>query len=235
MTRADIIGLVASYVYAFALLLVVEGTGRALKWPQHITRKIVHVGAGMWVWGILALFDHWYYGVIPFATFIIMNWVFYRFRLFQQMDSEESSPGTVYFALSITVLFLLFWRTENAVDRVPIAAAAVMAMTWGDALAHVIGRAIGTNKYTLFNHTRSWQGTATMVVVSFVAMFLTLWLLPGSTLSPNSVVIGPVSAAIMAFFTALVASMAEGASPLGLDNLTVPLLSAASLFLLYQL
>ena len=43
----------------------------------------------MWVWGILALFDTWQIGLIPFGTFIILNYVFYRFTIFQAMDSED--------------------------------------------------------------------------------------------------------------------------------------------------
>jgi phytol kinase len=236
VTRGDITGLILSYIYAFGLLIIVEAIGRQLKWPQHITRKVIHIGAGMWVWGILYFFDHWYWGLIPFATFIVLNYVFYRRQVFQQMDSRDSSPGTVYFAFSITLLFALFWRTgEGVTDRVPIAAAAVMAMTWGDALAHIIGRRFGRHTYMLFSHTRSWEGTAAMVVFGFAAVFLTLWLLPGSALSPASRVLGPASAAIMAAFAIMAAAIMEGVSPLGLDNLSVPLVSALSLFLLYQL
>ena len=233
MTRGDIAGLILSYVYAFGLLVVVEAAGRRFEWAQHFTRKIIHIGAGMWVWGILYFFDHWYYGLIPFATFIVLNYVFYRRQTFQQMDTSESSPGTVYFAFSITALFGLLWRTGVKVaDHVPIAAAAVMAMTWGDALAHIIGRRFGRHTYTLFGHTRSWEGTAAMVLAGYAAMFLTLWLLPGSSLSP---VLGAGSAAIMSLFTALVAAVSEGVSPAGLDNLSVPLTAALSLCLLYQL
>ncbi len=236
MTRGDIIGLVLSYVYAFGLLIAVEALGRRLRWPQHVTRKVIHIGAGMWVWAILYFFEHWYYGIIPFATFIVLNYIFYRRQVFKQMDAAESSPGTVYFAFSITLLFGLFWRTGGeVVDGAPIAAAAVMAMTWGDALAHLIGRRWGRRTYMLFGHTRSWEGTTAMAAFSFAAMFLTLWLLPGSALSPTSRVLGAASAAIMAAFATLSATLMEGVSPLGLDNLSVPLVSALALFLLYQL
>ncbi len=236
MTRGDITGLILSYVYAFGLLAVVETAGRRFKWAPHFTRKIIHIGAGMWVWGILYFFDHWYYGIIPFATFIVLNYVFYRRQTFRQMDTSESSPGTVYFAFSITALFGLLWRTNGgATDYAPIAAAAVMAMTWGDALAHIIGRRFGRRTYTLFGHTRSWEGTGAMVLVGYAAMFLTLWVLPGSSLSPASRVLGAGSAAIMSLFATLVAAVSEGVSPAGLDNLSVPLTAALSLFLLYQL
>lgn len=236
MTQGDIIGLVLSYVYAFGMLLGVEAIGKRLGWAQFFTRKLIHIGAGLWIWGILFFFDHWYFGVIPFATFIVLNYIFYRQQSFQQMDEEDSSPGTVYFAISITLLFLLFWRTEpGQLDRVPIAAAAVMTMTWGDAFAAIIGKRFGKHSYMMFGHSRTWEGTLAMIVVGFIALFLTLWLLPGSALSPQSRVLGVGSAAIMAFFGMIVAAFAEGVSPSGLDNLSVPLSTALALFLLYQL
>lgn len=235
MTRGDIVGLILSYVYAFGLLVVVEGLGRRLRWPQHVTRKLIHIGAGMWIWGILALFDHWALGVIPFTTFIGMNYLFYRRQTFQQMDEVESSPGTVYFAFSVALLFALFWRTGGAADHAPIAAAGVMAMTWGDAMAHLFGRRFGRHSYAMMGHTRTWEGSAAMVLFGFTAVFLTLWLLPGSALSPASRVLGPAAAAIMALFATMAAALLEGVSPAGLDNLTVPLGVALSLVLLYQL
>ncbi|HOA22900.1 MAG TPA: hypothetical protein PK801_07875 [Aggregatilineales bacterium] len=235
MTRGDITGLILSYVYAFGMLLAVEAIGRRFRWPQFFTRKVIHIGAGMWIWGILFFFDHWYWGVIPFATFIVLNYIFYRRQVFEQMDEADSSPGTVYFAISITLLFLLLWRTEpGQTDRVPIAAAAVMAMTWGDALAALLGRKLGRRTYSVFGHTRTWEGTLVMLVASFAAMFLTLWLLPGSALSPMSMVLGVGAAAGAALAAAVVAAIAEGISPAGLDNLTVPLSAALILYLLVQ-
>ncbi len=48
MTAGDIWGLVLSYVYAFSLLLIVEFIGKKLDWSQFFTRKIIHIGAGLW-------------------------------------------------------------------------------------------------------------------------------------------------------------------------------------------
>lgn len=232
LTRGDIIGLITSYVYAFGMLLLVEALGKRFSWPQYVTRKIIHIDAGMWVWAILALFDHMIYGIIPFFTFIFLNWIFYRKQVFDQMDSESSSPGTVYFALSITILFALLWRTDGSPDLAPIAVAGVMAMVWGDALANLVGRRWGRHTYQHFGHTRSWEGTLAMFLASFAAIFVTLWLLPGSVLSPNSLVMGAGPAAIMAFFAAFVVTFLEAVSPAGTDNLTVPLVTSLSVWLL---
>lgn len=232
MSKGDIIGLILSYVYAFGLMFGVEALGKYVGWPQRITRKLIHIGAGMWIWGILYFFDHWYYGLIPFATFIILNYLFYRQQSFKAMDTAESTPGTVYFAFSITVLFSLFWRTGGALDNVPVAAAAVMAMTWGDAMASLIGEQWGRHTYKRFGSTRSWEGSLAMAVVSALGIGLTLWLLPGSTLSPNSVPLQASALLLMTAIGTLVATTVESLSPAGTDNLSVPIVSGVVLYLL---
>ncbi|MBN2390804.1 MAG: phosphatidate cytidylyltransferase [Anaerolineae bacterium] len=235
MTKNDVIGLIASYLYAFGLLFIVEAIGKRLKWPQAFTRKIIHIGAGMWMWGVLALFDTWSIGIIPFATFIVLNFVFYRFQIFKAMDAVDSSPGTVYFAISITILFTSLWRTGGALDRVPIAAAAVMAMTWGDGLASIIGQRYGKSPYTTFGHSRSREGSTAMAIGAFVAIFLTLLWLPGSALSPNSMDLRLGSVLLLTLIGTTVATTAEAFSPAGTDNLSVPLLTGLVLFALNAL
>lgn len=232
MTSNDILGLFLSYLYAFGLLFVVEALGKTFHWSQNSTRKIIHIGAGLWVWGIIALFDHWYFGIIPFFTFIFLNYMFYRKQSFSQMDTKESTPGTVYFAFSITVLFVLFWRTETLIDRVPIAIAATMAMTLGDAFAAIIGKAWGTHIYHVFGNTKSLIGSLSMFVFSLFGIFVSLYVVPGSALSPNSAVLSLQTILFYSLFAAIVATGAEAVSPSGTDNISVPLLTGLFLYLL---
>lgn len=229
MTTRDLVGLALSYAYATGLIFFAEVIRRRQGYPQEFTRKIVHIGAGMWVFGVLALFDNWYIGVIPFATFIVLNYLFYRFRIFSAMDAPDSTPGTVYFALSITILFLAFWRTGSPSDRGYIAVAGTMAMTWGDALAAIIGKAWGRHRYTIAGGTRSWEGSLAMFAASAVAMLLVLLLVPGSALSPLAAPLGLPVAVSAALVAAALATAAEAISPIGTDNISVPLVSGAAI------
>jgi dolichol kinase len=230
MTTRDMIGLGVSYAYASGLLALAELIRRWRGYPHEFTRKLVHIGAGMWVFGVLALFDTWYIGIIPFATFIGLNYLFLRLRLFEAMDSQDSTPGTVYFAFSITVLFLIFWRTQSPDDRAVFAAAGTMAMTWGDALAALVGKRFGRHRYTILGSTRSWEGSAVMYIASFVSMLLTLQLVPGSSLSPTGSLIGLTTSVVAALVAALIVTIAEAFSPHGTDNLSVPLLAGLACF-----
>jgi phytol kinase len=227
MTNSDLIGLAASYAYATGLLVVASVLRRLFGLQPELTRKLIHVGAGMWIFGVLSLFKHWQIGIVPFATFIGLNYLLYRYRVLDAMDTADSSPGTMYFALSVTLLFGLLWRPTGPVDRAPIAAAGVMAMTWGDALAALIGKRIGQHRYQIWGSERSWEGSAAMLVASTVAMFLVLYLLPGSSLSPLAVPSEPRQAFSAALVGAAFATVAEAVSPHGTDNLSVPLVAAA--------
>jgi len=228
----DILALVFSYVYASSLLVVSEILMRKFGWKQFITRKLVHIGAGMWVWGILYFFDTWYLGIIPFATFIILNFIIYKYEILKGVDAEDSSPGTVYFAFSITALFLLFWRTGVPSPNLFIAVAAVMAMTWGDALASLVGKTWGKRKYTFLKHTRTWEGSAAMFISAFIVIFLVLKFLPGSGLNPGVTSLSTEQIFILTGASAGVGTFAESISPAGTDNLSVPFAVALILWLL---
>jgi dolichol kinase len=146
------------------------------------------------------------------------------------MDAPDSSPGTVYFALSITLLFLVFWRTNSPDDKGYIAAAGTMAMTWGDSMAAIIGKRFGRHRYHVAGGTRSWEGSAAMFVAAAISMFLTLVLVPGSALGPLTLPLATGVALAAALTGALVAAVAEAFSPAGMDNLSVPLLAGAVVF-----
>ncbi|MEH1937508.1 MAG: phosphatidate cytidylyltransferase [Nostoc sp.] len=230
----DLIGLAVSYVYATGLLVIGEGLRRLFGVKPDLTRKVIHIGAGMWVFGVLLLFNQWEIGIIPFATFIGLNYLFYRYRIIGAMDTQDSSPGTVYFAISVTLLFGLLWRPDGPIDGAAIAVAGIMAMTWGDALAALIGRRFGQHKYQVGNSVRSWEGSAAMFVASTVVIFLVLLLLPGSSLSPLAMPLGLGWALLTAVVTATFATLAEAVSPHGTDNLSVPLVAAGVVWIIMQ-
>ncbi|MBD2103919.1 diacylglycerol/polyprenol kinase family protein [Leptolyngbya sp. FACHB-261] len=226
MMASDWFGLAASYIYSAALLAVGELLRKLVGLQPRFTRKIIHIGAGMWVFGVLALFQHWQLGILPFATFIGLNYLFYRYRLISAMDSEDSSPGTVYFALSVTLLFGLLWRPAGPIDQAPIATAGVMAMTWGDALAALIGRSYGRHRYQVGQSERSWEGSAAMFISSAVAMAWVLLALPGSALCPLAIPVETGRVLLAALLGASAATLVEAVSPHGTDNLSVPLVAA---------
>lgn len=219
----ELIGLLASYLYAGGLLGIGELLHRQFNISNDITRKVVHIGAGMWIFGVLYFFHTWQIGVIPFATFIGLNYFFYRVKLFRGIDSDTASPGTIYFAFAITVITVVFWRPQGPIDHAPAVVAGIMTMTWGDALAALIGKHYGRHRYTFNGGTRSYEGSAVMFGVSLLVIALSLSLLPGSSLTPYADLPSTSAIVLASIAGAATATIVEAMSPHGTDNLTVPI------------
>lgn len=225
MTNRDSFALIISFVYAFGLLAVAEGLRLAFKVKPDYTRKLVHVGAGMWVWGEWLLFDNWWAAAIPFAAFVVLNYGSYKMRLVRSVETGEG-PGTVYFAIACALLVGL-WPLGLAYAAI----GGIMAMTWGDAAAALIGRAMGRHPYRVWRvgvgGGRSLEGSLAMFAFAFISIAATLFVLSHQLSSAD-----PLFILWISLLAAVCAALIEAATPFGVDNLSVPLLTAALLAML---
>ncbi len=215
---SDLLALIISYAYVFAVIGIGEGLRRWWGRSTEFTRKVVHVGVGMWAFGTVLLFEHWYFAVIPPLSFVVLNYISYRGEVFKSVETgEKGNLGTVYFPISFAIIVCLFW------ERPSLLVASLMPMTWGDDLAAVLGRRCGRRKYSVLDSTRSVEGSLAMFFFSWLSTFLALLLLSPLDWQANLL----DSLAVAAF-----ATLVEALSPWHMDNLTVPLLSAVLLYLM---
>ena len=214
----DAIALLASFIYVFAMIGIGEAFRKWRGYSVEFTRKFIHIAVGMWAYGVVLLFERRAFAIIPPLAFVAINAFSYWQGTFKAMETgEEGQLGTIYFPISFAVLIWLLW------DRPPLMVASLMPMTWGDALAAVVGRRIGRRHYTVAGSTRSLEGSVVMFLASWVATLVPLLLLSS---------ISPLSAVWVAAATGLGATVIEAVSPWGIDNLTVPAVSALILVLL---
>ena len=214
---SDPVALLLSFVYVSIVLALGEGLRRGLHLSVDFTRKFVHIGVGMVAFLLVALFSDWRFAIIPPLVFIVVNSVSYRRQIFSGMETGvRGELGTVYFPISFSILIPLLW------SQPALLAVSLMPLTWGDSFAAIIGSRFGRHKFTVVNETRSVEGSVTMFAFSFAATFVALLVFwtPLTT------------ALVFALVLALVAALVEAVSPFGIDNLTVPLASAAVLVLL---
>jgi phytol kinase len=216
----DTIALIASFLYVFAAIGVAEGLRKWRGYSVDFTRKFIHIAVGMWAFGTVLLFESRAWAIVPPLAFVAINAFSYWQGTFKAMETgEKGQLGTIYFPISFAALIWLLW------DYPHLLAASLMPMTWGDALAAVIGRRIGRRRYTVFGSTRSLEGSAVMFFVSWAATLIPLMLLASEPVSLATAV--GVAAA-----TAFGATVIEALSPWGIDNLTVPAISALVLALM---
>ena len=226
MDSRNFIALVLSYAYVLGLLAVAETLRKKLGASGDCTRKIVHIGVGMWSIATVMLFTSWKWGLVPPVTFVFLNYLSYRFELVKAIETaERANLGTVFFPISVALLLGWLWRPGTPGDKGFVAVAGLMAMTWGDAMASIVGRRYGTRKYRFFGHTRSMEGTLAMFIASSVSIALVLHFMGGVDFHP---------AVAIAMIGGTAAAAIEAVSPYGSDNLFVPIVTALVVYVLVE-
>jgi len=174
---------------------------------EELSRKIIHIGTGpvilfAWLFDIpknIAFFS---------ALFItIALGINYKYRLLPAIeDVERKSFGTIAYGISITVLLLLFWPRHASSISI-----GVLSMAFGDGLAGLIGKSIHSPKWSVLGQSKSIAGTVTMAAVVAITT--------ATISSINNLEIQLVEIIVIS----LVATLLEQISPLGIDNITVPI------------
>ena len=202
MEPGDIIGLLLVYGYVILLLLISENL---LKKYPGFSRKFLHIMVGNIIF-ILPLFQsRWVMALLAGAPFILLTFLMSPYSPLKIKDRISSSGhglGLVYYAISWTILALIFF------DQPWIIAVGIVAMSYGDGMASLIGMKYGKMEYNIFGDTKTIEGSLTMFLVLIITLGIALVYYGEPT---NLITIGLV---------ALVATTFEGITPKGLDNIT---------------
>jgi phytol kinase len=209
-------------VYVGAIVLTSELLHRYTDTKPEQVRKVVHIGTGNVI--ILAwLLDlPGWVGIISGVLAGILTLISYRLPILPGVNSVgRKSLGTFFYAVSIGILTAIFWQL-----KLPhYAVIGILIMAWGDGLAAIIGQKFGNHPYAIVGNTKSWEGTTTMLVVSYAIVSIVLFSVHGNMWQTWVVGI-PV---------AIVATGVESIAQWGVDNLTVPLSSAGLAFVFDRL
>lgn len=182
------------------------------KADTEIVRKVVHIGAGNVILLAWWLQIPGWIGISASIAFSILTLLSYRLPILPGIDSVgRKSLGTFFYAVSIGLLILLFWQQHPY-----YAVIGILIMTWGDGLAALVGQRLGRHPYVLWGMKKSWEGSLTMALVSYLVGSLVLLGVQG----------GQWQTWTVALAVAVAATLLEAFSRLGIDNLTVPLGSA---------
>lgn len=212
------LGLVIAFLAA--VIVLAEVLNRIMTSEVELTRKVVHIGAGN-----VILIAWWFHipawmGIGAAAIAAIIALVSYFVPILPSINSVgRKSLGTFFYAVSMGILIAAFFPQAPA-----YAAIGILTMAWGDGMAALIGQDFGRHPYQVFGSTKSWEGSLTMAAVSYFICWSILLVTQGHLWQ-----IWLISLLISAIATSL-----EAISKLGVDNLTVPLVSGGFSFLLVQ-
>lgn len=129
------------------------------------------------------------------------------------ITEEGHHTGLILYSISYSILALLYGVTPYVV------ASGIFPMAYGDSTAALIGENRGIHRFKIYEE-KSLEGSIGMFLASLLSLLVgMLYFSSIYNFSFNSQIL-PV------FLVALVTTIAEAASPKGLDNLSIPLLGA---------
>jgi phytol kinase len=183
------------------------------KLEEYVSRKLAHAGAGV----IFLLLPLWFHSgeiaVIALA-FVLGLFISHRSGKSSIHRRDRETLGEYYYplALGLTAALLLpsgDWRAYTF---------AVAVLAFGDGMAELVGRGFGTHVVKFVAHKKTWEGSMSLFIVTFIAFIL---LVPEITLM---VTLLGIIVSILVMYTEIELNR-------GLDNLALPILSGG-LFLL---
>ena len=182
---------------------------------QELLRKIIHIGMGPLI--PLAKFleieqSAAQYFAGGMSILIVINYIYKLFPIIEDVDRK--SFGTFFYCFSLLILISLFWEQD------PLAlTAGFFIMTLGDGLAGLIGKNFKSRSWKIFNQKKSIIGTTTMFLISLLVL---------SALGYTN----NINFNYYYFGIALLATLLEQISIIGIDNLSVPIITSIIFHLL---
>ena len=134
-----ILGYIIVFGWVFLSLGAAAAAKRWLNASDEVGRKIVHVSVAFTWFPMYFCFGTSWHLPIPTAIFIVLNYISCRKNIFAMMErseSEKQSYGTVFYALSMTVMAVCACFDHRLMTPYGIAA---LCMALGDGFAPIFG------------------------------------------------------------------------------------------------
>lgn len=206
----NIVGILVSIGFVFLVIGLASFMNKLKVLSNEGSRKLIHIGVSNWWIIAMIFFDNNIIAAIVPGLFVIINYISYKKQIFNAMerDGSKGDLGTVYYALSLLILSFVTFKNK---DLAYIGALGILIMGYGDGFAAIIGTNFGKHKFKILNSNKSMEGSLTMFIISFLVSIIIL-----NIYLPSNIL-------IFSFILASLSTLLELFSPLGLDNLTVPL------------
>lgn len=185
------------------------------------TRKIVHIGTGLLTLLFpLMLSSHWEVFILCLSFAVLLLISQYTGLLPSVNEIKRLSYGSLAFPLAVWICFLIYSymkeKTNLAFDARLFFYLPILIMAIADPVAALVGRRYPVRKYKVYNGTKSLMGSVTFFLVAFIISLLVFYYFTPQ-ISGHLIFIS--------IMLALATTIAEGITPLGLDNLTIPLVA----------
>jgi len=208
MIQNDLVGVAIVYIYVAIMLIVTEKILH--KYPS-VSRKVLHIMVGN-VAFLLPIFQtKEVMAFLAAGPFIIFTFLMSPHTPIKSIRGKTSaaghSMGLVYYSITWTVLAYVFF------DNMVVIAIGILAMSYGDGFASIIGTKFGKRKFNIFGDEKSYIGSFSMFVFTLITMIVAVLFYEISLTFQHFMFLSLI---------ALVGAVIEGITPRGFDNLSVP-------------
>jgi len=219
MIQSDLIGVALVYLYVAVLLIFTEKI-LSKKYPMG-SRKILHILTGNIAFLLPIFQTREVMAFLAAGPFIVLTFFMSSYSPIESIKGKTSESGhglgLVYYAIAWTILAYVFFDSKVTI------AVGILAMSYGDGLASFFGIKFGKMKYHIFADEKSYLGSIAMFVFTFLMMIIAL--LYYQEFYPIKYLLQFETQALL-FFIVAISTIIEGITPMGLDNLSVPLITS---------
>jgi dolichol kinase len=212
MFQNDLVGVILVYLYVAILLIISEKLMK--KYPVY-GRKFIHIMTGNIAFLLPIFLTKEIMAFFAAGPFIILTFLMSPFGPIKKIKGKTSAAGhgmgLVYYSISWTILAYVFF------DYKLVIAIGILAMSYGDGFASLIGLNFGKIKFNIFGSSKSIIGSFSMLVFSYLTFIIAL-LYYNFSINQNVLII-----LIIISFCAMIIELC---TPKGFDNLSVPLITS---------
>lgn len=217
MIQNDFAGVAIVYIYVAIMLVITE---KLLKKNPTFGRKILHIMVGNIAFLLPIFQTREVMAFMAAGPFIIFTFLMSPYTPIKSIRGKTSAAGhgmgLVYYAITWTILAYVFF------DDMVVIAIGILAMSYGDGFASLLGSKYGKKKYNIYADQKSYVGSISMFVFTFI-MFIVALLFYDFTITMKVI--------FMLVIVALSSTVAEMITPKGLDNLSVPFIASIYFYL----
>ena len=199
-----LLGYLFTYLYIIFILLFTIFLNKKYNVKKDITRKIIHILV-TFSWIIMNyFFKYTYHMIIPPLTFIIFNYISYKYNFLKSMENSESK-GTIYYPVSVLLMAIFTFYNNNFA---PAYAIGLFCMGLGDGFAPLIANSIKSKKII---NNKTVSGSISVLIITLIVVLIFNYYFN-------------LNFSLFEFLTiAVIATLIELIGVKGLDNLYLPL------------
>jgi len=207
-------------LWALFWLAVAGYLKRRVQWPTGYTRKVFHFGIFFTAALLQALSGTRMVCLFGAMTTVVIAFALVRGSgdfLYEAIAREKDAPHRTHYIV-VPYVATLIGGVLSTIWFGPAALAGFLVTGIGDAVGEPVGTRFGHHTYRVpalrgVTCTRSWEGSVAVLVVSALAVFLSLVLLTEASISARTV--------LVALGIGCASAACEAVSPHGWDNATM--------------